>query len=95
MRLSVLVPLTGMAVATLLAGCSLTPAEEDPVQIRLGDLDARVAKVERIIANQSLVELSQRVFKLNQANRGRVTQRNVHKNRQNILLEKSWIELVG
>ncbi|MBV6415632.1 MAG: Cell division coordinator CpoB [Steroidobacteraceae bacterium] len=45
----------------LLAGCSLTPAAEDPVQVRLTDLDARVAKIERIIANQSLVELSQRV----------------------------------
>lgn len=64
MRQSVPVALAGMAVATLLAGCSLTPAEEDPVQIRLADLDARVAKVERIIANQSLVELAQRVESL-------------------------------
>ncbi len=61
MRQSALVTLAGFAVATLLTGCSLTPAEEDPVQLRLADLDARVAKVERIIANQSLVELSQRV----------------------------------
>jgi len=47
--------------AIALGGCSLAPAEEDPVQVRLTDLDTRVAKVERIIANQSLVELSQRV----------------------------------
>ena len=64
MRQSVSVAVVGMAIATLLTGCSLTPAEEDPVQIRLADLDARVAKVERIIANQSLVELSQRVESL-------------------------------
>ena len=64
MRQSVPVAVVGMAIATLLTGCSLTPAEEDPVQIRLADLDARVAKVERIIANQSLVELSQRVESL-------------------------------
>ena len=50
-----------LSVATLMGGCSLAPTEEDPVQVRLTDLDARVAKVERIIANQSLVELSQRV----------------------------------
>jgi tol-pal system protein YbgF len=61
MRSFASLPLAGAAVAVLLTGCSLTPAEEDPVQVRLADLDARVAKVERIIANQSLVELSQRV----------------------------------
>lgn len=62
MRPFVLAPAAGVVFATLLlTGCSLTPAEEDPVQVRLADLDARVAKVERIIANQSLVELSQRV----------------------------------
>lgn len=61
MRHLVRIPLAGITAATLLAGCSLTPADEDPVQVRLADLDARIAKVERIIANQSLVELSQRV----------------------------------
>jgi len=55
-------PFAGLLLATLvLGGCSLAPAEDDPTQVRIGDLDARVAKVERIIANQSLVELSQRV----------------------------------
>lgn len=61
MRHRLLLCMTGTAGAMLLAGCSLTPPEEDPVQVRLADLDARVAKIERIIANQSLVELSQRV----------------------------------
>jgi len=53
--------LTALAVllaAVLGSGCATTP-EEDPVQIKLSELDARVAKLERIIANQSLVELAQ------------------------------------
>jgi tol-pal system protein YbgF len=45
----------------LLAGCSLTPAEADPVQVKLDDVDRRVGQVERVVNNQSLVELTQRV----------------------------------
>lgn len=57
-----LIPLPGALLAALvLGGCSLAPAEEDSTQVRITDLDSRVAKVERIIANQSLLELSQRV----------------------------------
>ncbi|MFT3905627.1 MAG: tol-pal system protein YbgF [Steroidobacteraceae bacterium] len=44
-----------------LSGCALTPAAEDPVQVRLGDLDSRLGRVERVVDNQSLVQLSQRV----------------------------------
>ena len=47
--------------AMLLAGCSLTPAEPDPVQVKLDDVDRRVGQVERVVSNQSLVELTQRV----------------------------------
>ena len=36
----------------LLLGCASTPAEEDPVQVKLNELEARVAQLERIIANQ-------------------------------------------
>src|SRR3977135_430598 len=52
---------TSVAVvgAAALAGCASTPAEEDPVQIKLNDLDARVARVERVVSNQSLVQLAQ------------------------------------
>ena len=57
--------LTAVAlVATLTAGCASTPPEEDPVQIKLNDLDARVARIEHIISNQSLVELAQRLDSL-------------------------------
>ncbi len=56
--------LVALATAACLAGCSLTPPEEDPVQIRLNDLDARLARVERVLTNQSLVELAQRLDRL-------------------------------
>src|SRR5882757_8996337 len=48
-----------VAVAAVLAGCASTPAEDDPVQIKLNDVDARVGRIERVVANQSLVQLAQ------------------------------------
>jgi tol-pal system protein YbgF len=41
-------------------GCAVSP-EEDPVQIRLKDLDSRVQRIERVLTNQSLLELAQRI----------------------------------
>lgn len=41
-----------------LGGCATTP-EEDPVQTKLNDLDGRVTRIERVVANQSLVDLAQ------------------------------------
>ena len=52
--------LTLLAVLPL-AGCSLTPAEPDPVQVKLDDVDRRIGQVEQVVNNQSLVELTQRV----------------------------------
>jgi tol-pal system protein YbgF len=43
----------------MLAACASTPPEDDPVQIKLKDLDERVGRIERIVSNQSLVELAQ------------------------------------
>jgi tol-pal system protein YbgF len=40
-----------------LSGCASTPPEDDPVQIKLKDLDTRLARIERVMANQSLLEL--------------------------------------
>jgi tol-pal system protein YbgF len=54
-----LIPITLTAV--VLAGCATTPPEEDPVQIKLNELDTRLAKVERIVENQSLVQLAQQL----------------------------------
>src|ERR1700733_13303899 len=48
-----------VAVCAVLAGCASTPPEADPVQIKLNDLDARVARIERVVSNQSLVQLAQ------------------------------------
>jgi tol-pal system protein YbgF len=52
----------GLAGACLLAlamaGCAGTPPEEDPVQIKLKDLDTRLARIDRVVANQSLLDLA-------------------------------------
>jgi tol-pal system protein YbgF len=42
----------------MLAGCATTSAADDPVQIKLRDLDTRLARIERVVANQSLLDLS-------------------------------------
>ncbi|MCZ0953296.1 MAG: hypothetical protein OXJ56_11965, partial [Rhodospirillaceae bacterium] len=63
----------GVAVKTLrvplltamLAGCATTtPPEEDPVFLKLTDLEARLIRIERVIDNQSLIELTTRVDQL-------------------------------
>jgi tol-pal system protein YbgF len=53
--------LLACGLVLLLAGCVTTPPEEDPVQLRLNDLDSRLGRVERVVNNQSLVELGRRV----------------------------------
>jgi tol-pal system protein YbgF len=45
-------------VALALSGCASTPPDEDPVQIKLKDLDTRLARIERVMANQSLLDIS-------------------------------------
>jgi tol-pal system protein YbgF len=47
----------------LLGGCA-TPPEEDPMFIRLNDLDQRVQRMERVLTNNSLLELAQRIDRL-------------------------------
>jgi tol-pal system protein YbgF len=55
-------PIVLLAFATVLTtGCASVPADQDPMQIRLNDLDARVSRVERVMSNQSLVQLQQQV----------------------------------
>ncbi|MGC1520058.1 MAG: YbgF trimerization domain-containing protein, partial [Steroidobacteraceae bacterium] len=46
--------------ALAMAGCASTPPEQDPVQIKLNDLDTRLARIERVLANQSLLDLANR-----------------------------------
>ena len=52
--------LSSLSCALLLAGCASNPAE-DPVQIKLNDLDSRLGGVERVVSNQSLVDMSRRI----------------------------------
>ena len=55
-----LTAMCGVVLVTVLgAGCASTRPEDDPIQVKLNDLDARVARIERIISNQSLVDLAQ------------------------------------
>ena len=50
--------------AWAMAGCATTPPEEDPVHIKLNDLDTRLTRIERVVSNQSLLELSNQVESL-------------------------------
>lgn len=45
-------------IPVLAAGCASGP---DPTQLRLNDLDTRVSKVERVMSNQSLLQMAQQV----------------------------------
>jgi len=53
--------LIALLPVAMLVGCVTTPPEEDPVQIKLNELEARLARIERVMSNQSLVEMAQRV----------------------------------
>lgn len=51
--------LSAACIAALaMVGCASTPPEQDPVQIKLNDLDTRLARIERVLANQSLLDLA-------------------------------------
>ncbi len=49
-----------LLLTTLLGGCAVSP-DKDPVQIRLNDLDTRLQRIERVLTNQSLLEMAQRI----------------------------------
>jgi tol-pal system protein YbgF len=44
----------------LLVGCATTP-DVDPVAVKLDDVDTRLGRVEAVVNNQSLVEISRRI----------------------------------
>src|SRR5687768_15616771 len=60
MKLSVHAALA-IASAAILSGCVTTPPEADPVVQKLTELDSRLLRLERVLANQSLLDLSQRI----------------------------------
>jgi tol-pal system protein YbgF len=49
------------AAMTVLSGCVTTPPEADPTVQKLSELDSRLLRLERVLANQSLLDLSQRI----------------------------------
>ena len=54
-------PLTlTIAFGVLAAGCATTP-EEDPMVVKMNDLDHRLERIERVMANQSLLDLAQQL----------------------------------
>ena len=51
--------LSAACIAALaMVGCASTPPDQDPVQIKLNDLDTRLTRIERVVANQSLLDLA-------------------------------------
>ena len=54
-----------LLLTAALAGCATTlPPEENPVFLKLTDLEARLVRLERVIDNQSLIEMTTRVDQL-------------------------------
>lgn len=51
--------LGGLLCGVLLSACT-TPREQDPTWQKLNEVDGRVLRIERVINNQSLLELSQK-----------------------------------
>ena len=67
--------LAAVLVATLGAGCSLVPPEEDPTFIKLSELDSRLTRVERVVDSEGLVNILKRIEQLqsdSQALRGQI-----------------------
>jgi tol-pal system protein YbgF len=59
----ILIPIGIIAVA---AGCQTITAAENPVTLKLTDLEARVLRIERVVENQSLVQLAGQLDQLEQ-----------------------------
>jgi tol-pal system protein YbgF len=51
----------GVAICIILSGCATTSPEQDPVVQKLAELDGRLLRIERVMTNQSLLELSQSI----------------------------------
>ena len=53
-----------LAPVLFAAGCSTLSPAEDPVALRMTDIEARLIRIERVVENQSLVELSSEIERL-------------------------------
>lgn len=56
-----LIPVTALTTSLLVSGCVAIPPEEDPVLIKLAQIEQRLERVERVVQNDSLVQLVARV----------------------------------
>ena len=54
-------PLLTVVSALVLSACATTPPADDPVLVKLADLERRLQGIERVVQNQSLVKLTQQV----------------------------------
>ncbi|MEM1437499.1 MAG: tol-pal system protein YbgF [Pseudomonadota bacterium] len=52
---------TAVLAAAVVSGCATVPPEEDPVLIKLSQIERRLERVERVVQNDSLVQLVARV----------------------------------
>lgn len=75
MRSSYLVRPIGIVAFGVLAGCSTITPTDDPVYLRLQDLEARLIRIERVVNNESLIQIANQLEQLRadtQALRGEV-----------------------
>jgi tol-pal system protein YbgF len=63
MRTLIACAAAGFALITL-AGCATTPEEDPILQDKLSNLDTRTARIERVISNQSLLQMAQMIDSL-------------------------------
>ena len=52
--------LGAVMLTSLVSACAVLP-EKDPVQIKLNDIDGRVQRIERVVSNQSLLDMAQKL----------------------------------
>lgn len=57
-------PVLLVAAAALLHGCAMQNPQEDPVVLKLNEIERRLSAVERILANGSLVDMAMQVDNL-------------------------------
>lgn len=67
MRLRVSLPGV-LALSAVLTGCLAVPPEEDPVYLKQVEIDNRVARVEKVIDNQGLINLMSQLEQLQKDN---------------------------
>ena len=57
-----------IVLGAALIGCGSALAKDDPVQLKLTDLEARMLRIEKIVENQSLIELANQLEQLRSEN---------------------------